>query len=212
MATESSKYTKMHERRGLDLVEEWLHVESTARPQRRNGLHRNSAYQKSQPVYKNQIPKNMNEFRRNLDTLFDENKDETQSLILGRLILESTSLAQHGFLLGRVARGENIITALDESWHVLQGFKDHVRTNRVSLPTVNKLSEPIEDAISEYTGKPYGNIVHTYIGMVAFSASVAVQLRDAGTGEFILPSPGLPANILDRWNYDPPLVPKNQLA
>ncbi len=124
MATENNKYIKLHERRGLDLVEEWLHVESIARPQRRNGLHRNSAYQKSQPLYKTQIPKNMNEFRRNIDLLFDENKDETKSLALGRLILESTSLAQHGFLLGRVARGENILTALDESWHVLQGFKD----------------------------------------------------------------------------------------
>ncbi len=87
-----------------------------------------------------------------------------------------------------------------------------MRTNRISLPAASKLSEPIEDVISEYTGKSYGDIVHTYIGMVAFSASVAVELRDANAGEFILASPGLPANILDRWNYDPPLLPKNQLA
>ena len=131
---------------------------------------------------------------------------------MGRLVLESTSLAQHGFLLGRIARGGNIMHAMDESWHVLQGFKQHLRSGNVTLPEPEKLRSPIQDAVAEYTRQPYGHHIHTYIGMVAFSVTTAVHLRDTDEGKFMLPSPGLNPEILDQWDYDPPLVPKSRFV
>lgn len=212
MANTENKHTLLQERRALDLVDEWLHVESLARPRRRHGLHPNSAYSKASAVYNNQIPKKMEAFQQHINALSDNDRDETTALKLGRSILEAASLAQHGFLLGKINRNNNIITAMDESWHVLQSYKKHVRLNHLRLPDVQKLQQPFQEAIEEYTAHPYGHQVHTYIGMVAFSASVVVKLRDLGNDQYLLPSPGLAPEILERWDYSPQLVPKKQLA
>lgn len=212
MANQNEKPSALQQRRGLDLVEEWLHMESVARPRRRSGLHPNNAYSKSQSIYKNQIPMRMDEFRAEIDSFLDDSLDRQTSLRLGRLMLESASLAQHGFLLGSIARGSNIMRAMDESWHLIQGFKEQMRSGRVTLPDPEKLKAPIQNAISEYTRQPYGHHVHTYIGMVAFSVTTAVHLRDADAGKFILPSPGLNPEILDQWDYDPQLVPKSRFV
>lgn len=191
-------------RKALDLVEEWLHIETLAHPKRRSGLHPNSAYQKSQPLYKTQIPKAVETFQGHIDYfLGSERTDERKSLLLGKLMLGAVCDAQHGFILGKIARKTNIITAMDDSWHLLQGFKQHVRANNVQLPDAEMLKLPIEDGIKEYTGHAYGHYVHTYVGMVAFGAVAALQLKDHKTNQFILPAPGLLPDHLERWDYDP---------
>jgi hypothetical protein len=105
--------------------------------------------------------------------------------------------------MGRVAIGDNIFTAMDKSWHVVQGFKQHFRMGNAGLPRVENVALPVEAAIKEYTGKPYGDIFHTYVGMVAYSATVALNLREPFTHKFVLPSAGLPEDRLERWDYDP---------
>lgn len=208
MANQNKRYGTAYERHSLDLVEEWLHLESLAKPQRRHGLHPNNAYSKSQQLYRTQIPKRMDQFRQNIDSFLDESRDEATSLGLGRLVLESASLAQHGFILGRIARGDNIMTALDESWHTLQNFKNHVRAKRVQLPDLEKLNVPIQEAISSYTRQPYGHYVHTYVGMAALSATAVLNLRNSTDGAFVLPSPGMNSEAPDRWDYNPLVSPK----
>lgn len=201
MASETKRSPVLDQRKSLELVDEWLHVESLARPARRNGLHPNNAYALSRVVLKeiSQKWETMHDYK---DKLFGEEPlAEVTSLTIGRLVLQSASLAQHGFVLGKITRKENIFTAVEDSWHEIQGFKQHFRYGKVRLPQMQNFELPADRAIEQYTGQKYGNFKHTYIGMVAYSASMAIHLMDGK--DFVLPTPGVSEDILQRWDYDP---------
>lgn len=202
MANQIKRPTKS-QYRAMDLAEEWLHVDSLAKPYRRTGLYRNNAYARSKAVYR-QVRSKWEAFHEGVDYVLGENrKDEARSLSLGRLVLDAASLAQHGFILGDIVRGGNIFTSSEESWHVAQSFKQNVRAGRVPLPPLENLKLPVDRATKEYTGNSFEHPVHTYVAMFAYSALVADRLRDETTKEFVLPVPGESTDEIHRWNYDP---------
>jgi hypothetical protein len=189
--------------RAMDLVEEWLHIDSLANPSRRSGLYRNNAYARSKAIYR-QVRAKWETFQDNIEYVTAEQRsDETKTLYLGRLVLDATSFAQHGYILGDIVRGGNTLSAMDESWHKTQDFKKHVRAGHIPLPPVENLGLSIDAAIKSYTQKSFEHPLHTYIGMFAYSAVLVDHFKDDFAKEFILPTPGQPEGELHRWGYDP---------
>lgn len=198
----TQKLTSRLEREALDVVHEWLHLERLAHPQRNRNLHRDSVYRLSRPLYDRQIPKRWIGLQSSADYLISgDTTDLTRNLHIGRTVLEATSLAQHGFVMGDIARGGNIFTSIDESWRILEGFKRQLRAGNIPLPSAQNIALPVTEAISKYTRHQYGHHIHTYVGMVAYSASVATQLYDSSANGFVLPTPGLPSDVLVPWPY-----------
>lgn len=197
------------ERKAILSIKPWLLEENAKKPISRAGLHREKGYASAKSIYRSQIPGRWAELQR-LRPLLPEEKltrEDDMWLRVGKLALTSCNLARTGFVYHAVARGENVFDAENKAWVGLEKYTTEVLSGRVGLPSADLLDVPLNEAISEYSGKynRYGHPVDTYIGLVGLAAvQLATHTRN-NSQRLILPAPGLPDDALQRWDYEPPV-------
>lgn len=159
-------------------------------------------------LYRSRLPRDWQLLQeQRLEVATTPRPDMHQKLRTGFLALQAAVHAREAMVYNAVMHDKDLFTANELSWAALSAYARSVVDGRVAVPAASRLAQPIDEAISTYTGHEYGNPVHTFIGMVGLSSVVVADFYSKSQEQMIIPNPGAQLATLHAWDYEPASLP-----